>query len=134
MKTSIFTAITLAAIFCMSTFFTCHPEPKPPLNFNIAGEWRVDSIYTPYRINDSMQHEIDLRLVNEKKKRFLFYPDSSFIKESSTDSSSGKYYMRYGYLCLDDSKGAYPYHLQIMSDSMFSFVYKDNMIFILKRE
>ena len=134
MKTKVFTAITLAAIFCMFTFFQCDPRNKPSATTNIAGEWMVDSIYACYSTTDSMRQEIAIRLVTEKKKKFLFNTDSSFIRKSSTNSDSGSYYVQYGTLYLNEDKEFHPHYFEALSDSIFHFRYKDNMMFILKRK
>jgi len=135
MKSKTIPAMIIAAALIILTyllFFNKNKQQTHP--FNITGEWKLDTAYPVQPVNDSIQRLI--ATITDKRAPFLyvFGSDSSFSRRSSKDNTSEKYYLRDSVLYFDEGYGFTPYPVKTMTDSLFEFVNKDSIVFVLKKK
>jgi len=134
MKRQTITATLLATALLIFVFFK-FINNKETRSFNITGEWVLDSVYAMHPVADSTTKLLNGSFGDPKNKPSLkFNADSTFSRSSSTDSSSEKYYLRDSVLYVDEGKGYLSYPVKTMTDSLFAFMNKDSVVFILKKK
>jgi hypothetical protein len=126
----------LAIIIAITTitYTSCewfnHSNKKP---FSIIGKWKVDSIYKTGKNNDSIQLFITAMTAGSNNA-FRFNDDSTFNYLSPKDSTEKKYFLKDSVLYFKDSNDFVPNKISIKSDSSFSFINKDSVIFVLIKQ
>ncbi|MES2372985.1 MAG: hypothetical protein V4557_10425 [Bacteroidota bacterium] len=136
MKSKTITAIIIAAalvIFSAVLFFN-KKQPVQPV-FNITGEWKLDSVYaTQVPTNSSWHLSYDLFNDPKNKPIVTFHTDSTLNGPALKDSTSEKYYLKGSILYIDEGKGYLSYSIKTMNDSLFEFINKDSVVFVLKKK
>jgi hypothetical protein len=133
MKRSTIAATLLAAALLIFVFFKFSSKSSTQ-PFNIIGEWQLDSIYAT-QPNDSLGQLLTAIGNKADNKSFLrFSADSTVTQFSSSDSTTGKYYVRDSVLYLNDGKSILSYFFQTMTDSRVVMITKDSVGLILKKK
>ncbi|OIR07524.1 hypothetical protein GALL_101850 [mine drainage metagenome] len=127
-------AIIIAATII--TFTSCewftHSNKK---TFSIIGNWKVDSVYKNGFLPDSIQRLIAATNFKEKRGEvYKFNADSTFNRLSLKDSTVEKYYLKDSTLFFRELNNYIPYAFSIKNDSTFSFINKDSVVFVLKKQ
>lgn len=131
MKTKTLCRIAPILIFLSFTFFTC-PTKEDLTPLDITGKWILDSVYAGCSETDSvlLQQAMALR----KKTSFTFNNDSTFIRASLKDSIKGRYSARTNRLDLDEGHGSIALTIKTKNDSLFTFVHRGHIVFVLKKK
>ncbi len=134
MKRQTITATLLAAALLIFVFFKFINNKETP-SFNLAGEWKLDSVYAVHPVTDSTKELLNGSFGDPKNKPLLkFNADSTFSGPLSKDSVAEKYYLRDSVLYVDEGKGYLSYPVKTMTDSLFTFMNKDGLVFVLKKK
>lgn len=127
-------AIIIAA--SILTFTSCewftHSNKKA---FSIIGNWKVDTVYKTGFIDDSTQKLIaTINLKGKNDEVYKFNADSTFNRLSLKDSTIENYYLKDSILFFKESGNYIPYAFSVKNDSAFSFINKDSVVFVLKKQ
>lgn len=121
--------IIIAALFTLiSCEWFSHSNKK---QFSIVGKWKIDSVFKSGSPNDSIQH---LMVPTPTEEIFKFNTDSTFNRLSLKDSTTENYYLKDSVLFFKEFDNYVPYAIKIKSDSSFSFMNKDSVLFVLKKQ
>ncbi len=134
MKSKTIPAIIIAVALVILTYLLFFNKNKQQQPFNITGEWKLDTAYAAQPVNDSIQKLIATVIDKRAPFSFIFGSDSSFSRRSSKDNTSEKYYLRDSVLYFDGGYGYEPHPVKTMTDTLFEFVNKDSVVFVLKKK
>ena len=135
MKRKTIVGIIIAAALLMVVFFKFF-NTKESHSFSLIGKWKLETVYAPVPVSDSIQKLIGTVAGNGEPNKFWykFSADSILNRLSSKDSTIEKYYLRDSVLYLKEINGFVPHPLKTMTDSLVEFMNKDNIVFVLKKK
>jgi len=134
MKSKTIVAMIIAVALLTFAFlkFSGKKETQP---FNLTGEWVLDSTYSISPHPDSLLLLHATIFGDPKNKPSLqFNTDSTFRGPSTKDSAVEKYYVRDTALYINEGKGYLPYPIKTMTDTLFKFIDKDTVVFVMKKK
>jgi len=135
MKKIAFAAIIIAAAFI--TLASCKWFSNSQSNkFSIVGKWKVDTVYKEGLANDTLKELIaTVNVKGNNGEVYKFNADNTLNRLSLKDSKTEYYYFKESLLFFKElNNNNFPHTYHIINDSTFSFINKDSVVFILKRE
>ena len=135
MKKTTLAACTIAALIitCTSCKWFSSNKKQP----SIVGKWKIDSLYPTGKDSGSLGYLLFALAKTSKDKDSLglqFNADSTFAELPIKDSTTKKYYVKDKEIFIQEDSTFKPYVLSFKNDSTVSFLAKDSMLIILKRQ
>ena len=134
MKSKTITAIIIAAALAVFSYVLFFTKTQQQSSFNISGKWKLDSAYATQPINDSIQQLLLATIDSNAVTYYKFNADSTFNLLSSKDSTSEKYYLHDHVMYFDHGYGYEAYPVRTMTDTLFEFINKDSIVFVLRKK
>jgi hypothetical protein len=138
MKSKLLAASVAAALII--TFISCNWFKSKPANedFNIVGEWRIDSIENQGSDSSKFVSTLLLALASQDSVPvgIRFNNDSTFEYTQPNEPAKGKYYLSndHNKLSLQEDSATYQFDIVKKSDSALSLSSVDSVFYYLRRK
>lgn len=135
MKKTTLAAYLLAALIITCTSCDWFSKKSNNASLSIVGKWKIDSLYSTGKDSGSIAYLLYGLAKNSKDSIGLqFNADSTFTELPSKDSATKKYYVKEKEIFIQEDSTFTSYLLSFKNDSTVSFLAKDSMVIILKRQ
>ncbi len=135
MKKTTLAACTLAALIITCTSCKWFSNKNNNTTPSIIGKWKVDSLYPIGKDSSSLAYFLYALAKNNKDSIAIqFNADSTFTELPTKNAAIKKYYQKDKEIFIQEDTAFKPYQLNFKNDSTVSFLAKDSMLIVLKKQ
>jgi len=135
MKKTTLAACTLAALIITCTSCDWFSKKSNNGTPSIVGKWKIDSLYPTGKDSSSLAYLLYAVAKTDKDSVTIqFNADSTFTELATTNATTKKYYQKDKEIYIQEDSTFKPYVLAFKNDSTVSFLAKDSMLLVLKRQ